>query len=321
MKYGDLPFRRSLGRCRTRPALEDAIVDELREALACGDAALLADAHVVGVVGAVRVLSECIPTVRGEQRVPVVGIALLADLHRNAEALRGLAVGDELLGVGDSLVEGRRAAGRQALVGEERDVLQCPWDAVHVAVCGDAGDGSLGELRRVGAQVDREGAILDEQADLVVRPFEDVRHIPGLIGLEERVLQLAWSVEVLDFAGDPVVGGPGLAERLDRLGGVGRVISPHEQLAEPAATDAAGLLAAGWDAATDVAGWGAAANSGSLFPPPPVQAARTRTRPARATPSTCAAFAPPPRCRTVTEVTSWVGAPSRLRRRMVVSGP
>ena len=88
--------------------------DQLLQALAGGDAALLADAHVVRVERAVRVLREGVAAVRGEQRVPVVDVAGLADLQGDAEALVDRAGVDQLLGVGDGLVEGRRALRRRA---------------------------------------------------------------------------------------------------------------------------------------------------------------------------------------------------------------
>ena len=163
------------------------------EALAGGDAALLADAHVVGVVGAVGVLRERIPAVRGEQRVPVVDIAGLADLHGDAEALGGLAGGDELLALATASSSVAGQLGASALVGEQRDVLHAPTArrstlpfAVTPATAASA------NLAALAPEVDRrKDAVLDEQADLVVRPFEDVRHVAGLIGLGERVLQLA----------------------------------------------------------------------------------------------------------------------------------
>ena len=129
MKYGRLPGGERLpGDVVADRHLHDPVGGQLGEALAGGDAALLADAQVGRVVGAVLVLGEGVATVGAVQRVPVVAVAGLTDLDGDPQRRR--AGVEQGLGVGDGLVEGRRALRREVGVRQHGDVLDGPRHAV-----------------------------------------------------------------------------------------------------------------------------------------------------------------------------------------------
>ena len=191
--------------------------------------ALGVDAEIIGVVRAVFVLTEDVPTERRQDRLQVVGIALGPDLK--GEALVGRVVGVLGLEVGgdlDHLLERRRRFGNEVGVAHEGDVLDGVGQPVGLSVVGEAVDGDVFEAIGHTSEVERfDDAVGNQFAEPVVSADDDVRSLAARRGERQLVADVA-ELQLLNGDHDAVL----LGERLGDLlyDWSSRVVGPDDEV-------------------------------------------------------------------------------------------